>query len=58
MQPEVGEAGYDAGADLLREFFAKCLQPFLDDADLEPLGRRIIETALDGCDVEALAALL
>ncbi|MBN1119776.1 MAG: DUF4914 family protein [Anaerolineae bacterium] len=55
-QPEVGEDGYDAGADILYEFFRRCLPDFLDP-DLDPLGRQIIECCLDGgslVDYEAM----
>jgi hypothetical protein len=44
-QPEVGIAGYDAGAAILRGFFHEQLVKYLDP-DLEPLGRRIIEACL------------
>ena len=50
-QPEVGEAGYDAGAEILREFFVEQLNKFLSD-DLHPHGRKIIEASLDGADVK------
>lgn len=55
-QPEVGEAAYDAGAEILAEFFQSELQGFLDD-DLHPLGRKIIECCLASgtlADYEAL----
>lgn len=58
-QPEVGDAGYDAGALLLREFFARELDKYLT-ADLDPLGREIIGCCLDGGsleDYERLAAV-
>ncbi|RDU22065.1 DUF4914 family protein [Anaerosacchariphilus polymeriproducens] len=41
-QPEVGKEGYDAGAVILTDFFAKELEKFNTDA-LDPLGRKIIE---------------
>lgn len=41
-QPEVGTTGYDAGAEILTQFFAKELDRFYTD-DLHPLGRRIID---------------
>jgi hypothetical protein len=50
-QPEVGIAGYDAGAAILKDFFEEQLVKFLD-ADLDPLGRRIIEACLAGASVE------
>ena len=46
-QPEVGEDGYDAGAEILYAFFRRCLPDYLD-SDLDPLGRQIIECCLDG----------
>lgn len=55
-QPEVGEAAYDVGAEILAEFFHKELQGFLDE-DLHPLGRKIIDCCLSGgtlADYEAL----
>ncbi|MBP8130625.1 MAG: DUF4914 family protein [Candidatus Hydrogenedentes bacterium] len=45
-QPEVGEAAYDRGAGILREFFHEQLRAYLE-VDLMPLGRRIIECCLD-----------
>lgn len=44
-QPELGEEAYDKGAAILRQFFHQQLQEFLE-ADLDPLGRRIIECCL------------
>jgi len=58
-QPEVGEAAYDAGAEILAEFFHRELRGFLDD-DLHPLGRKIIECCLNGgtlADYEALTEM-
>ncbi len=46
-QPEVGEAAYDQGADILRRFFLDCLAHF-DTPDLAPLGKTIIECCRDG----------
>ncbi len=57
LQPEVGPEGYDSGARLLEEFFHRELRTFLH-ADLDPLGRRIIECCLDGGQVEDYATLL
>ena len=48
LQPEVGVAGYDAGARVLTEFFHRELAPYLEETDLDPLGRGIIECCLDG----------
>jgi Domain of unknown function (DUF4914) len=55
-QPEVGDEAYDQGAELLYDFFKRCLSDFLKP-DLMPLGRQIIECCMDkGCvaDYEAL----
>jgi len=55
-QPEVGEAAYDQGADILYSLFRRCLPDFLE-SDLDPLGRKIIACCLDGgalADYEAL----
>lgn len=55
-QPEVGEAAYDEGADVLANFFHRELRDFLDD-DLDPLGAKIIECCLNSgtlADYEAL----
>jgi hypothetical protein len=46
-QAEVGEEAYDAGAKMLLDFFAQTLKPFMTD-ELDPLGRRIIDCALNG----------
>ncbi|MDZ4816730.1 MAG: DUF4914 family protein [Verrucomicrobiota bacterium] len=45
LQPEVGTAGYDAGASLLNNFFKTTLKTYLHP-DLHPLGRSIIEQCL------------
>jgi len=57
MQPEVGIAAYDQGARQLAEFFHKELTQFLD-ADLNPVGRKIIECCLAGGSVDDYVALL
>lgn len=46
-QPEIGNDGYDAGAEILYGFFRRELAKFLED-DLDPLGRRIIACCMDG----------
>jgi hypothetical protein len=56
-QPEVGKAAYDEGARQLTEFFHKELPQFLE-ADLNPLGRKIIECCLAGGSVEDYVAML
>jgi len=50
-QPEVGVTGYDAGAEILTEFFKKELEQFLTP-ELNPLGRKIIEACLANASVE------
>lgn len=57
QQPEVGEAAYDRGAELLAEFFRSELTQFLQP-DLHPLGRRIIECCLNGGSLADYAALI
>ena len=57
LQPEVGVRGYDAGAHVLAEFFHRELAPYLEEVDLDPLGRRIIECCLRGGTVEDYQAL-
>lgn len=47
-QPEVGKKAYDKGARQLADFFAKQLKPYLKESSLDPLGRQIIECAIDG----------
>ena len=56
-QPEVGEEGYDAGADILYDFFRRELCLFLED-DLDPLGKTIIQCCLDGGSLENLEQLI
>jgi len=50
-QPEVGVTGYDAGAEILTDFFKKELEQFLTP-ELNPLGRKIIEACLANATVE------
>jgi hypothetical protein len=50
-QPEVGVEGYDAGAEILTEFFKNELKQFLTP-ELKPLGRKIIEACLANASVE------
>ncbi len=56
-QPEVGEDGYDKGAEILRQFFVKELQKFRHP-DLDPLGKDIINCCLDGGTVQDYESLL
>ncbi|MCG8499921.1 MAG: DUF4914 family protein [Firmicutes bacterium] len=46
-QPEVGDAGYEAGAKILSDFFKRELAKFVV-SDLDPLGKKIIECCV--CD--------
>lgn len=57
QQPEVGEAAYDRGAEILNEFFQRELAAFLTP-ELLPLGRRIIELCLAGGTLEDYEALI
>jgi hypothetical protein len=50
-QPEMGEQGYDAGAEILTEFFKKELEKYLTP-ELNPLGRKIIEACFANATVE------
>ncbi|OPJ61300.1 DUF4914 family protein [Clostridium oryzae] len=45
LQDDNGVEGYDAGAEMLNEFFKSELQQFLTP-DLDPLGKQIIEVCL------------
>ncbi|WP_313953075.1 DUF4914 family protein [Accumulibacter sp.] len=56
-KPEVGNAAYDIGAKQLSEFFHQELTRFLE-ADLNPVGRKIIECCLAGGTIEDYVALL
>lgn len=44
-QPEVGEAAYDVGAEMLYDFFKQCFADF-DAPDLNPLGKQIIDCCM------------
>ncbi|HKL34391.1 MAG TPA: DUF4914 family protein [Tangfeifania sp.] len=50
-QVEVGNEGYDAGAEILQEFFKKELQKFLNE-DLYKTGKRIIDACLSNATIE------
>lgn len=50
-QKEVGIEGYDAGAQILQEFFVKELQKYLEK-DLFSTGKKIIEACLSNAAVE------
>lgn len=49
-QVEMGTAGYDAGADILFDFFKQELPQYLTP-ELDPRGRKIIEACLNGATV-------
>ncbi len=57
LQPEVGPAAYDRGAQILAEFFARELAAFREP-DLLPLGREIIECCLAGGTLEDYEKLI
>ncbi len=50
-QDQVGVEGYDAGAEMLFEFFRQQLPQYLN-SDLKKKGRKIIEACLDGAEVD------
>ncbi|MGF1636485.1 MAG: DUF4914 family protein [Cyclobacteriaceae bacterium] len=51
QQREVGEVGYDKGAEILLEFFHRMLKNFMAP-ELDDLGKRIIECCLDNGTVK------
>lgn len=55
-QPEVGEEGYDRGAEILKEFFHEQIRKYLED-DLDAKAREIITACLDGASVADYDAL-
>ncbi|MCL4216980.1 MAG: DUF4914 family protein [Candidatus Hydrogenedentes bacterium] len=56
-QQEVGEEGYDQGAEILRNFFAEHVSQFLEP-DLTSRGRQIIECCLQNGSVDDYEQLL
>ena len=56
-QPEVGDAAYDEGAEILYTFFRECLADFMK-ADLAPLGKHIIRCCLDRGKLEDYEVLI
>lgn len=58
LQSEVGDDGFDAGAQMLQEYFERNLRPFLDEPDLDPLGRKILEACFNGATADEYEALL
>ncbi len=51
LQNDVGNDAYDAGAEMLTNFFKKEISKYLTE-DISPLGRKIIETCLNDGTVE------
>ncbi len=56
-QPEVGDAAYDEGAEILTEFFHRHIRQFMVP-ELHPLGKTIIECCLDGGQVNDYQSLI
>ncbi|MFP4162930.1 MAG: DUF4914 family protein [Chitinispirillaceae bacterium] len=56
-QPEVGTEGFDAGADILKGFFKKEIEKFLQP-DLSASGRKIIECCMDDGSISDFEALV
>ena len=50
-QEEMGKEAYDAGGQILHDFFVKTLEPFRKES-LDPMGAKIIECCLDNGSVE------
>lgn len=57
LQREVGDEGYDAGAEILIEFFNRMLNEFRGP-ELSDLGKQIIECCLDNGTVEDYEKLI
>ncbi|MDZ7717820.1 MAG: DUF4914 family protein [Balneolaceae bacterium] len=57
LQREVQEEGYDAGAEILLEFFHRMLNQFLTP-ELDDLGKKIIECCLNNGSVEDYEQLM
>lgn len=56
-QPEVGTSGYDAGAEILFDFFKKELVKF-QTPELSPIGHKIIEACLSGASVDDYISII
>lgn len=56
-QPEVGEEAYDKGAEILKDFFKKTLQDFMEP-DLCDKGRAIVECCMDDGSLDEYISLL
>lgn len=57
-QPEIKLEGYDAGAAILKNFFKRELTPYLDEGDLHPMGRKVIECCLQDGTIEEYVNLI
>ncbi|MFP4364833.1 MAG: DUF4914 family protein [Spirochaetia bacterium] len=57
LQPEVGVEAYEAGAQMLVNFFRKQLEKFVSP-ELHETGRKIIECCMDGGSINEYEALL
>jgi len=57
LQREVGDEGYDKGAEILLEFFHRMLNNFMSP-ELDDLGRKTIECCLDNGSVEDYKQLI
>lgn len=57
-QEEVGDEGYDKGAKILTDFFKSELTPYLDEPDLDPLGKKIIECCINDCALDEYVNLI
>lgn len=56
LQSKLGFEGYDAGAKILTDFMKEQIKEFLTD-ELDPMGRRIIETCLNDGSLEDYLAI-
>lgn len=57
QQSEVGVEGYDAGAEILYDFFKKELQKFITP-ELHGTGKRIIDACMSGATVEEYNSII
>ncbi|MGE0268644.1 MAG: DUF4914 family protein [Candidatus Omnitrophota bacterium] len=57
-QPEVELEGYDAGAKILTDFFKEELKCYLDEKDLDPKARQIIECCMEDGAIENYERIL
>ena len=57
-QEEIGEAGYDAGAKQLIEFFKQELQVYWKNPELDPLGKKILDVFFADGKVEEYENLI